>query len=162
MNSTISDISDILTGHRVSPSLKATSKKQLLQELASKAADANEVKQESRDIFEKLLQRERLGSTAVGSGVAVPHARIAGLKNIFGYFARLAEPVEFEAPDNQGVDLVFLLLAPEEAGADHLKALARVSRLLREEDVRNGLRGAKDPAALYAILTRTAAPEKRD
>ncbi len=93
----------------------------------------------------------------MGSGVAIPHARIPGLQHIVGMFARLDKPVEFEAPDGQGVDLMFALLAPEEAGADHLRALARVSRILRSEDMRAKLRASNDPSALHALLMEVSA-----
>ncbi len=134
--------------------LKAKSKKQVLQELSSHAAALTGLPE--RDIFDTLLQRERLGSTAVGEGVAIPHGKLASLNQMTGLFARLSEPIEFEAMDDQPVDLIFLLLAPEGAGADHLKALARISRLLREDKAIEKLRASKDVAALYAVLTETA------
>ena len=112
------------------PLLRAKTKKQLLQDLSARAARLTGVPE--RDIFDVLLQRERLGSTGLGHGVATPHAKLQGLKRIVGIFARLAEPIDFDALDGQKVDIVFLLLAPEGAGADHLKALARISRLLRD------------------------------
>ena len=144
-------LSDFISPDSVVPSLKAKSKKQLLQELSSRAARLTGLSE--REIFDVLLQRERLGSTGLGQGVAIPHGKIAGLKRIVGIFARLAEPVDFEAIDAQKVDIVFLLLAPEGAGADHLKALARISRLLREGSAVEKLRACKDAAALYAVLT---------
>jgi len=100
-----------------------------------------------------LLQRERLGSTGLGQGIAIPHGKVPGLKGIIGIFARLAEPIDFDAVDGEPVDIVFLLLAPEGAGADHLKALARISRLLRERSAVEKLRASRDAAALYAVLT---------
>ncbi len=106
-----------------------------------------------KDIFETLLKRERLGSTGVGGGVAIPHGKLANLDRIFGLFAHLAKPVDFEALDDAPVDLVFLLLAPESAGADHLKALARVARLFREPGVAGKLRVSDDVYALYSVLT---------
>jgi PTS system nitrogen regulatory IIA component len=106
-----------------------------------------------RDIFDVLLQRERLGSTGLGQGVAIPHGKLRGLKRIVGLFARLAEPIDFDAVDGLPVDIVFLLLAPEGAGADHLKALARISRLLRDGTAVEKLRASRDAAALYALLT---------
>jgi PTS system nitrogen regulatory IIA component len=109
-------------------------------------------------VFDTLLQRERLGSTGLGEGIAIPHGKFAGLKRIVGIFARLAEPVDFEAVDGEPVDIVFLLLAPEGAGADHLKALARISRLLREGHAVDKLRASKDASALYAVLTAEATP----
>ncbi len=106
-----------------------------------------------REIFEILLAREKLGSTGVGSGIAIPHGKIKDLDRLKGYFARLDRPVEFDAVDERPVDLIFLLLAPEEAGADHLKALAKVSRLMRDKNVCKKLRGSDTSEALYALLT---------
>ena len=110
-----------------------------------------------REIFDALLQRERLASTGVGRGIAIPHGKIVGLEHIVGLFARLEKPVDFDAFDDAPVDLLFVLLAPESAGADHLKALAKVSRLLRDQTVVEQLRGSKDRSALYAILTEPPA-----
>ena len=144
-------ISDFIAPDSVMPLLKVKTKKQLLQELSARAADLTGLPE--RDIFEVLLQRERLGSTGLGHGIATPHAKLQGLKHIVGVFARLAEPIDFDAVDGQKVDIVFLLLAPEGAGADHLTALARISRLLREGTAVEKLRASKDAAALYAVLT---------
>ncbi|HWI80093.1 MAG TPA: PTS sugar transporter subunit IIA, partial [Ramlibacter sp.] len=99
----------------------------------------------------------RLGSTGVGYGVAIPHGKLPGLKRLYGFFARLASPIDFEAVDDQPVDLVFLLLAPETAGADHLKALARISRLLRDRETCEKLRGSDSGDAIYALLTEVTA-----
>jgi PTS system nitrogen regulatory IIA component len=99
------------------------------------------------------MQRERLGSTGIGSGIAIPHGKLAKLERLFGVFARLERPIDFEALDGQPVDLLFLLLAPEAAGADHLKALARVARLLRDHEIARKLRESRDAEALYAVLT---------
>jgi PTS system nitrogen regulatory IIA component len=93
-----------------------------------------------------------LGTTGVGNGIAIPHGKLPGLTRLYGMFARLEQPIPFEAIDEQPVDLIFLLLAPEGAGADHLKALARVARLLRDQDTANKLRAARDAQALYAVL----------
>jgi PTS system nitrogen regulatory IIA component len=106
-----------------------------------------------RRIFETLVERERLGTTGVGAGIAIPHGRMSEAKAITGIFARLEHPVDYEAVDSQPVDLVFMLLAPENAGADHLKALARVSRLLRDKQTCEMLRSAPTAEAIYAILT---------
>ena len=114
---------------------------------------------EARVIFESVLQRERLGSTGVGQGVAIPHARLRGIRDVTGFFARLKSPVDFESIDGRPVDLVFMLLAPEDAGAEHLKALARVSRLMRREDVRERLRAAPDLTAMHALLVGTPASD---
>ncbi len=144
-------LSDFIAPDSVEPVLKAKTKKQLLQELSARAAPLTGLPE--RDIFEVLLQRERLGSTGLGQGIAIPHAKLQGLKHIVGVFARLAEPIDFDAVDGQNVDIVFLLLAPAAAGADHLTALARISRLLREGSAVEKLRASKDAAALYAVLT---------
>jgi PTS system nitrogen regulatory IIA component len=104
-----------------------------------------------------LLQRERLGTTGVGNGVAIPHGKLPKLTNLFGVFARLDRPVDFESMDNEPVDLVLLLLAPETAGADHLKALARVARLFKDADVVRKLRNSRDAEALYAVLAMPSA-----
>lgn len=149
------ELGDLITPEGVIPALKAKSKKQVLQDLAEKAAVLTGAS--PRDIFETLLQRERLGSTAVGRGIAIPHGRLPALKRIFSVFARLTEPIDFEAGDGEPVDLIFLLLAPEHAGADHLKALARISRLLREPQTIESLRSSRDPAEIYAVLIRPAA-----
>ena len=149
------ELGDLITPEAVIPSLQADTKKQVLQELADKAATLTGLA--SRDIFETLMQRERLGSTGVGRGIAIPHGRVPALKGIFSMFARLEAPIDFEALDEERVDLIFLLLAPEHAGADHLKALARISRLLREPQSIERLRGSHDRAALYAVLTKPPA-----
>ena len=143
-------LADIIAPNAIIPVLRATSKKQALQELAAKAASLSG--QNERSIFETLLQREKLGSTGVGAGIAIPHGKLARLAKLFGLFARLERPVDFEALDGQPVDLVFLLLAPENAGADHLKALARIARLLRDSDVARKLRDSRDAEAIYAVL----------
>ncbi len=148
---------DFLTPDAVVPALRASTKKHLLTELAAQAArrlpelDAGEV-------FETLLQRERLGSTGIGDGVAIPHGKLPKLKRMFGLVARLERPVDFDALDAQPVDLAVLLLAPEGAGADHLKALARVARVLREPGILESIRTARDAAAVYALLTQSSTP----
>ncbi|MBN9530981.1 MAG: PTS IIA-like nitrogen regulatory protein PtsN [Alphaproteobacteria bacterium] len=149
------EIAQVLTANGVVASLKATSKKQALQDLATRAARLTGLHE--RQIFETLLERERLGSTGVGHGVAIPHGRIPGLDRLHGLFARLDTPIDFDAIDNLPVDLIFVLLAPETAGADHLKALARVSRLLRDKSMCEKLRGTDNPDALYALLTEAPA-----
>ncbi|MBS7540393.1 PTS sugar transporter subunit IIA [Ancylobacter lacus] len=146
---------DLLTLPAVIPSLRAASKKQALQELASRAADL--LRRDEREIFETLNQRERLGSTGVGHGIAIPHGKLPKMERLFGMFARLEKPIDFEALDGEPVDLVFLLLAPEAAGADHLKALARVARLLRDQETAGKIRATRDPQALLNLLTGTAA-----
>lgn len=148
------EIADLLTPNSIIVNLRVTSKKQALQELARTAAALTG--QHERTVFEVLLERERLGTTGVGGGVAIPHGKLAGLKRLYGVFARLDTPIDFESVDEQPVDLIFLLLAPETAGADHLKALARVSRLLRDREICEKLRGSDTSDALYALLTETA------
>ena len=149
---------EFLSPDSVIPSLKARAKKQILQELAAQAARQLPGLDE-REIFETLLQRERLGSTGIGDGVAIPHGKLAHLDRLFGMVARLDKPTEFEALDGQGVDVVFLLLAPENAGADHLKALAQVARILREPGILDRIRNASDGNALYALLTNRSASQ---
>lgn len=149
------DLEDLLTPEGVTAHLKVTSKKQALQELSVKAAGVTGLPE--RAIFETLLERERLGSTGVGQGIAIPHGKLADLTTLHGLFARLETPINFESVDDQPVDLIFLLLAPETAGADHLKALARVSRLLRNQSMVEKLRATDDPDALFALLTEPAA-----
>ena len=124
---------------------------------ARRQGGASSTGQNERAIFEILLQREKLGSTGVGNGIAIPHGKLPKLGKLFGLFARLDRPVDFEALDGQPVDLVFLLLAPEGAGADHLKALARVARLLRDPEVARKLRDSRDAEALYAVLAMPSA-----
>jgi PTS system nitrogen regulatory IIA component len=142
---------DFLDPQAVLPALRVSGKKQALQELASQAARLTGLSDGA--IYEALLQRERLGSTGIGEGIAIPHGKLPGLTRIFGLMARLDKPVNFEALDSQPVDVLFLLLAPEGAGADHLKALARVARVLREPGLIERVRATRDAAALYAIMT---------
>lgn len=147
------EIADLLDTESVIAKLPATSKKQALQELAKRAAQITGAHE--RAIFDVLLERERLGTTGVGNGIAIPHGKLAELTRMHGLFARLDKPIDFDSVDDRPVDLIFLLLAPEGAGADHLKALARVSRLLRDRAVCEKLRGSDDPDALYALLTES-------
>lgn len=137
------------------PKLKASSKKQLLQELGNIAK--NRIGRPVFEIANVLMERERLGSTGVGHGVAIPHGRFAELDQICGIFAKLDKPINYDALDDQPVDLVFLLLVPEEAGADHLKALAKISRVLRNQSVCEKLRGTDSGDAIYAILNSAQA-----
>jgi nitrogen PTS system EIIA component len=143
-------LTDLVAPNAIIPALKVNNKKQVLQELAARAAALTG--QNEKTIFDTLMQREKLGSTAVGNGIAIPHGKMATLGRLFGLFARLDRPVDFESLDGQPVDLIFLLLAPEGAGADHLKALARVARLLRDSTVADKLRASEDAEALYAVL----------
>jgi nitrogen PTS system EIIA component len=148
-------IASLISPDAVVSGIAGNNRKQVLQTLSEHVSQLSGL--DERAIFETLLQRERLGTTAVGQGIAIPHGRIAGLKRLVGLFAKLARPVDFEAMDGQGVDLVFVLLAPEDAGADHLQALARIARLFRGASVAQKLRQADDEAALYAILTAESA-----
>ena len=148
------EISDLLNEQGVVPMLKVSSKKQALQELAHRAAAITGL--EERRIFDVLLERERLGTTGVGKGIAIPHGKLADLERLHGIFARLGEPVDFDAVDDRPVDLVFLLLAPETAGADHLKALARISRLLRDPSMCDKLRDVETRGEIYKLLTANA------
>ena len=146
---------DLVSPNAIIPAMKVNGKKQALQEIAAKAAELTGHNEKA--VLEILLQREKLGSTGVGNGVAIPHGKLQKLGSVFGLFARLERPIDFEALDGQPVDLIFLLLAPEGAGADHLKALARVARLLRDADVARKLRESRDAEAIYAVLAMPSA-----
>ncbi len=149
------EISDLISLDGIAANLRATSKKQALQDLARRAADVTG--EPERAIFEVLIERERLGTTGVGNGIAIPHGKLPGLDKLYGLFARLDTPIDFDAIDEQPVDLICLLLAPESAGADHLKALARVSRLLRDRSICEKLRGSDTAEAIFALLTQSTA-----
>lgn len=149
------ELTNILTPTAVKVAGKVTSKKRLFLDLGEIAQDQLGLCQE--DTVDALLERENLGPTGVGKGVALPHARIDGLENVVGAFIRLEKPLEFEAVDRQPVDLIFALFAPKDAGVEHLKALALVSRTMRNPEVCHKLRANADPAALHAILTETKA-----
>jgi nitrogen PTS system EIIA component len=149
------ELPDLLSMDGIIPNLRVNSKKQALQDLARRAAEIIGVHE--RAILDVLIERERLGSTGVGNGIAIPHGKLPSLDRLYGVFARLEKPIDFDSIDEQPVDLIFLLLAPESAGADHLKALARVSRLLRDKVVCEKLRGTADPSALYALISESAA-----
>ena len=142
---------DLISPQAIDSASAALTKKDVLQNLAASASVL--LRNDKFAVFDVLWERERLGTTGVGQGIAIPHGRVPGLKKVFGFFARLEQPVAFEAIDDKPVDLVFLLLSPEDAGADHLSALATVSRLLRDPGLCERLRGAKDAAALYKLLT---------
>ena len=149
------NIADIVQIGSVLSPLHVQNKKQLLNEIATALSVAAGV--EARPVFEALLQREKLGSTGLGQGIAIPHGRIAGLTKVHGVFARLSHPLAFDATDGEPVDLIFALASPPQSGADHLTALARVSRLLRDHATLVKLRGTESPDGLYAILTEPAA-----
>jgi nitrogen PTS system EIIA component len=147
---------DFLTPQAVVPALRVPGKKQALQEIGAEAARLTGL--DAGAVYEVLLQRERLGSTGIGEGIAIPHGKLAKLDRLFGLVARLEKPIDFEALDSQPVDLLFLLLAPEGAGADHLKALARIARIVREPGILDRVRAARDADALYAVLSEVPAP----
>ncbi|MFO1134349.1 MAG: PTS IIA-like nitrogen regulatory protein PtsN [Rhodoblastus sp.] len=149
-------LNDLIAPQAVIASLKANSKKQALIELSEKAAELSGI--DSREVLDALIQRERLGSTGIGGGIAIPHGKLAKCTRIFGVFARLEKPIDFEALDDAPVDLIFLLVAPENAGADHLNALSRAARVLRNQSLVTTLRSTRDPSALYSILVRSPTP----
>ena len=149
------DLDDLVTKEAVIAGLKAKSKKQAIQEMSAKAAEITGLSE--REIFDTLLQRERLGSTGVGNGIAIPHGKLTRLDHLVGLFARLEKPIDFDALDDQPVDLVFLLLAPEGAGADHLTALARIARQLRDAEITKGFRASTDANTIYNLLTQPIA-----
>ena len=146
----MNDLSDLISHDAIDAGLSITNKKTLFQQLATAAGRLTGLPQ--KDILAALQQREKLGSTGFGYGVAIPHGKLPKLEKLFGLFARLERPIDFEAMDGQPVDLIFLLLAPEGAGADHLKALARIARLLRDQDVAKKLRASRDAQAIYSVL----------
>ncbi|MEG8026014.1 PTS sugar transporter subunit IIA [Sphingomonas aurantiaca] len=153
----MTDFSDMLRPDAVQTGVVAATKKAVFQHIATMAAET--VDADVKTINERLTAREKLGSTGFGGGVAIPHAKLDGLAQVTGVFVRLAQPVDFQAVDDLPVDLVFMLLSPTDAGAVHLKALARVSRRLRDKAFLEKLRGAGSPDALYALFT---ADEVRD
>ncbi len=145
------ELIELIDSDSVVANLRVTSKKQALQDLARRAGEITDI--DERKIFDVLMERERLGTTGVGSGIAIPHGKLSELEKIHGLFARLEKPVDFQAIDDHPVDLIFVLLAPEGAGADHLKALARVSRLLRDDEICKKLRATAESDALFGILS---------
>ena len=147
----MTDLSDILSTSDVSDSLTVANKKGLFQQLSGVASRRTGIS--AKAIVAALNERERLGSTGFGGGVAIPHGKIVGLERLFGYFVRLSQPIDFQSVDHMPVDLVFLLLSPPDAGADHLKALASVSRALRDRPTVAKLRGARSKDAIFAVLT---------
>jgi PTS system nitrogen regulatory IIA component len=145
------EIADLLIPRGVIAQLRVSNKKQALQEIARRAAALSGIAE--RRLYDVLAERERLGSTGIGRGIAIPHGKLAELSSLYGMFARLERPIPFDAIDDQPVDLVFALFAPAAAGAEHLRALARVSRLLRDTAICQKLRGSDNADALYALLT---------
>ena len=153
----MNDISGILTLEAVDADLSASNKKALFQQLATAAGRLTGMP--PKKIASSLSEREKIGSTGFGGGTAIPHGKVEGLPHVFGYFARLSGPIDFNAVDGMPVDLVFLLLSPPDAGAEHLKALASVSRTFRDRQTLAKLRGARSKDALFALL---AGEETRD
>lgn len=151
------ELSNILTPAAVKVAGKTTSKKRLFRDLGDIAASSFD--QNAEAVVDALLERENLGPTGVGHGVALPHARIAGLERVVGAFLRLEKPLDFDSADRQPVDLVFALFAPADAGVEHLKALALVSRTMRSSGICAKLRANTDPAILHAILTEAPASQ---
>ena len=147
----MNDLSDLISPEAIDAGLSVTNKKTLFQQLAGAAGRFGDVP--AKQILASLQQREKLGSTGFGGGVAIPHGKIEGLPRISGYFARLTTPVDYSAIDNLPVDLVCLLLSPPDTGADHLKALARISRALRDRAALAKLRGARSKDAIFALLS---------
>jgi nitrogen PTS system EIIA component len=146
----MSDLNEILSLAAVDDDLVAANKKALFQQLAAAAARLAGIP--AKEIVACLNAREKIGSTGFGGGTAIPHGKMDGLPHVFGYFARLSQPVDFQAIDGMPVDLVFLLLSPPDAGADHLKALATVSRIFRDRQIVAKLRGARSKDAIFALL----------
>lgn len=144
---------DLYSPNSILLDLNAVSQKQLFQEMAIRLIDANGLSVAPRDIVCAAIERERLGSTGVGNGVALPHARIEGIDRVMAGFARLTQPMDFDSVDGRPVDLVAFLLAPADAAGAHLRALARISRQLRRDDNRARLRAAPDAQSLFTILT---------
>jgi PTS system nitrogen regulatory IIA component len=146
------NIGDLLDRSAISVRVSATNKRKVLAVIAEIAA--RNFGLDAGDVLDALSEREAAGSTGVGHGVAVPHARLEGLERMRGVFVRLEQPVDFEAVDDQPVDLLFALFAPKNAGAEHLRALARVSRLLRQGELREQLRNARAADPVHALLVQ--------
>lgn len=151
------ELAQILVAESVKVLSNVSSKKRLLQSISEMSEDLHGL--DAQKVLDALQERELLGATGMGKGIAVPHARMADVNQVIGFFLRLETPIDFDSIDRQPVDLVFALLAPEDAGADHLKALAKVSRTLRDETNCRKLRSTEDPSALFAILTETNASQ---
>ena len=143
---------ELLSKSAIRTKVKATNKKQLLQDIANLASEHVDIP--NMNIAKSLQQREILGPTGIGNGVAIPHVKIRGLNKIYGFFSSLDRPIDFESADKQPVDLIFTLLAPEDSnGTEHLKALAMVSRFFSHKDIRSKLRSSENAESLFAILT---------
>ena len=146
------NIDTLISRDAIALNVPAHSKKHAIQEISTVAAKVTLLPE--RAIFDTLLQRERLGSTGIGNGIAIPHGKLVDLAKLTGLFFRLAAPVSFDALDDRPVDLVFALLAPEDAGSDHLKALAKIARIMRTPDMANQLREAENRTEVHELLTR--------
>jgi nitrogen PTS system EIIA component len=151
-------LTDILSRDAIIPVLRVSNKKQLLEAISEKASKLTALP--ARAIFDLLLQRERLGSTGLGNGIAVPHCKVEGLDHLIGIYARLEKPIDFEVVDGEPVDLIFVILAPEGAGADHLKGLSKVARVLRDQATSAKLRKITDADGIFALLTSPASQPK--
>ena len=145
-------LTDLITAAAILPALRVNTKKSALHEMSERAGIVSGL--QAREIYDAVLQRERLGSTGVGNGIAIPHGKLTSCTKIVGVFARLDRAIEFDALDGAPVDLAFLLVAPEASGADHLKALARIARVLRDPRIVAKLRATRDAAGLYGVLTQ--------
>ena len=143
-------ISDIMSIDSILLSVKAKNKRQLLEEVAHFAAEKINI--DERTIFDAIWERENLGSTGLGNGVALPHGRLAELNKVFVFFAKLTSAIDFDAIDNKPIDIVFMLLSPESSGADHLTALAKISRVLKDNTLTEKLRKAASAEEIYALL----------
>ena len=143
-------ISNIMNNDCVFLNIEAANKRNLLQELAQKASQASKI--DERIIFDALLERENLGSTGFGNGTALPHARLEDVDKVMAFFAKLQTPVDFESVDDKPVDILFMLLSPEDSGADHLTALALTSRILKDEDLCNKIRSTSSTSEIYTLL----------
>ncbi len=145
-------LTDLITAAAILPALRVNTKKSALHEMSERAGIVSGL--QAREIYDAVLQRERLGSTGVGNGIAIPHGKLTSCTKIVGVFARLDRAIEFDALDGAPVDLAFLLVAPETSGADHLKALARIARVLRDTRIVAKLRATRDADGLYGVLTQ--------
>ena len=145
-------LTDLITAAAILPALRVNTKKSALHEMSERAGIVSGL--QAREIYDSVLQRERLGSTGVGNGIAIPHGKLTSCTKIVGVFARLDRAIEFDALDGAPVDLAFLLVAPETSGADHLKALARIARVLRDPRIVAKLRATRDADGLYGVLTQ--------
>ncbi len=150
-------LDSLLAANAIIPALRVNGKKQAFTEIAEVAARVSGLK--AREIFDVLWQRESLGSTGVGDGIAIPHAKMPKLGRMFGVFTRMEKPIDFDAVDGVPVDLIFALVAPESAGADHLKALAQIARTFRDENLLSSLRSTRDSAGLFTLLTTESAQD---